>query len=113
MAGDEIAFVEAAYRLDGSVTEWMGRLLSRLRALVGADVAGAGTPYAALTVAERHVFDLLRLARTRDEIASSRGTSKKTVSLQTSSVYRKLGVQSQAELIAKFGRRDGAGEGAA
>jgi DNA-binding CsgD family transcriptional regulator len=54
---------------------------------------------AALTRAERETAELLARGMTNREIARARGTSTNTVANQIKSVFRKLGVQSRAELV--------------
>lgn len=60
---------------------------------------------AALTDAERSVAHLLLAGLSNEEIATARACSTNTVAKQVSSVYRKLGVQSRAELAARSRRR--------
>jgi DNA-binding CsgD family transcriptional regulator len=52
-----------------------------------------------LSAAESQVAGLLLEGRTHDEIAKSRGTSRRTVANQIASIYKKLGVSSRAELL--------------
>ena len=54
----------------------------------------------ALTRAESEVARALIEGKSNDAIARARGTSVRTVANQVASVYRKLGVQSRAELVA-------------
>ncbi|MCU0687227.1 MAG: helix-turn-helix transcriptional regulator [Polyangiaceae bacterium] len=56
-----------------------------------------------LTDAERVVLRELLAGKSNAEIAGARGTSPRTVANQISSLYRKLGVASRAELAARFG----------
>lgn len=56
-----------------------------------------------LTDAERVVLRELLAGKSNAEIADARGTSPRTVANQISSLYRKLGVASRAELAARFG----------
>lgn len=65
-------------------------------------VAAASLPDQ-LTDAERVVLRELLAGKRNAEIARSRGTSPRTVANQISSLYRKLGVASRAEIAARFG----------
>jgi DNA-binding CsgD family transcriptional regulator len=65
-------------------------------------VAAASLPDQ-LTDAERVVLRELLAGKSNAEIAGARGTSPRTVANQISSLYRKLGVASRAELAARFG----------
>lgn len=58
-----------------------------------------------LTAAERAVVELLLEGRSNANIASARGTSVRTVANQVASIFRKVGVTSRAELMARL--RDG------
>jgi DNA-binding CsgD family transcriptional regulator len=53
-----------------------------------------------ITCAEQEIIDLLLLGRTAKEIAELRGVSLRTVTTQLGKIFRKAGVNSQAELIA-------------
>ncbi|QZY53514.1 helix-turn-helix transcriptional regulator [Leucobacter tenebrionis] len=55
----------------------------------------------ALTPAERRVLDALTLHTTTAEVADSLGVSLNTVKTQLRSVFRKLGVSSRDEAIAR------------
>jgi DNA-binding CsgD family transcriptional regulator len=55
----------------------------------------------ALTASERAVVDLVLLGRSNEEVALARGTSPRTVANQLGLVYRKLGVRSRRELVAR------------
>ena len=52
-----------------------------------------------LTAAEREIVALVCRSHSNAEIASLRGRSVRTVETQLSSIYRKLGISSRAELI--------------
>jgi DNA-binding CsgD family transcriptional regulator len=65
-------------------------------------VAAASLPEQ-LTDAERVVLREVLAGKSNAEIAHARGTSPRTVANQISSLYRKLGVASRAELAARFG----------
>ena len=54
---------------------------------------------APLTATEREIVTLACGGHTNAEIASLRGRSVRTVETQLSSIYRKLGISSRAELI--------------
>jgi len=54
-----------------------------------------------LTTAERGVVTALLEGRSYAEIAGGRGTSIDTVAKQASSAFRKLGVSSRSELVAR------------
>jgi DNA-binding CsgD family transcriptional regulator len=54
-----------------------------------------------LTAGERAVVDLVLRGRSNREVALARGTSPQTVANQLGLVYRKLGVRSRRELIAR------------
>jgi DNA-binding CsgD family transcriptional regulator len=53
-----------------------------------------------LTVAEREVAAAAVAGRSNREIAAARGASTRTVANQLASIYRKLGINSRAELAA-------------
>jgi DNA-binding CsgD family transcriptional regulator len=55
-----------------------------------------------LTVAEREVVELLLAGRSNQEIADARGASYRTVANQLASIFRKVGVSSRVELVAKL-----------
>src|SRR5689334_6765354 len=57
-----------------------------------------------LTAAERRVVELVLAGASTSEIAKARGTSPRTVANQIQSVYRKLEVNSRAELAMLFHR---------
>ncbi|MGB5813343.1 MAG: helix-turn-helix transcriptional regulator [Polyangiales bacterium] len=52
------------------------------------------------TSAEREIIDLVLRGLTAKEIADERGASLRTVTTQLGAIFRKAGVNSQAELIA-------------
>ena len=56
---------------------------------------------AQLTAAERAVHALLLAGLSDAEIADLRGTTRSTVTKQVDAVFRKLGVRSRRELIAR------------
>ena len=58
---------------------------------------------AGLTPAEQRVLDLVRGGLSNAQVAAARGTSVRTVANQVASLFRKLGVQSRAELFVKLG----------
>ena len=58
-----------------------------------------------LTPAERAIVELLRTGASSSQIARARGTSPRTVANQLASMYRKMGVASRQELLARL--RDG------
>ena len=55
-----------------------------------------------VTQAERDVVRLVILGKSNAEIARERGTSIRTVANQMQSIFKKLGVFSRAELIARL-----------
>lgn len=55
-----------------------------------------------LTAAELEVVMALVRGHSNEGIAATRGRSAKTVANQVQSIYRKLGVSSRAELVAKI-----------
>lgn len=63
-------------------------------------VAGDPAPCLAnLSAAETRVLAELATGRSNREIATSRGTSLRTITNQVSAVFRKLGVRSRSELV--------------
>jgi DNA-binding NarL/FixJ family response regulator len=56
----------------------------------------------ALSKGEREVAEALLKGKSNQDIADARGTSVRTVANQVASVFRKCGVASRAELIAKL-----------
>jgi DNA-binding CsgD family transcriptional regulator len=60
---------------------------------------------AVLTKAEREVARMLVLGDTNAEIARRRGSSVHTVANQVASIFRKLGVSTRAELVARLNGR--------
>jgi DNA-binding CsgD family transcriptional regulator len=59
----------------------------------------------ALSAAEREVAQLVLASQSDAAIARARGTSRRTVENQLRSIYRKLGVSSRWELVAKLADR--------
>ena len=57
--------------------------------------------FAGLTEAERHVAESLVAGLSNAHIAAARGTSVRTVTKQVASVFRKLGVGSRRQLVAR------------
>ncbi|MEZ4372296.1 MAG: LuxR C-terminal-related transcriptional regulator [Polyangiaceae bacterium] len=57
-----------------------------------------------LTAAEKEVTELLAKGLTNAQIAQQRRASERTVANQLQSIFRKLGVSSRSELIARLGR---------
>ena len=53
-----------------------------------------------LTDAEHSVASALLVGRSTAEIARARGTTARTIANQIASLFRKLGVQSRAQLVA-------------
>jgi DNA-binding NarL/FixJ family response regulator len=61
------------------------------------------TPSRELTLAERHVLDLVTSGASNAEIARQRGTSARTVANQVASLLGKLNARSRYDLIRRFG----------
>jgi DNA-binding CsgD family transcriptional regulator len=59
---------------------------------------GAGSE---MTRVEHEIVDLLLAGKRNAEIAAERGTAERTVANQVANIFRKLGVQSRAELVAR------------
>jgi DNA-binding NarL/FixJ family response regulator len=59
------------------------------------------TPHATLTEAERAVVSGVLRGLSNAQIAADRGASVRTVANQLASIFRKLGVRSRHELIAR------------
>ena len=57
-----------------------------------------------LTTAEREVLLGLLAGEVHENLAKSRGTSARTVANQVGAIFRKLGVSSRAELLARIHR---------
>ncbi len=57
-----------------------------------------------LSEAERTILEAAALGRSNDEIAAARGVSVRTVAKQLSSAFRKVGVGSRSELVARLAR---------
>lgn len=62
-----------------------------------------------LTESEREVVRLLAQGLSNEDIAEARGRSARTIANQLASVYRKCGVYSRTELLAKLAGTDVAG----
>lgn len=62
-----------------------------------------------LTSSEREVVQLVAQGLSNEEIAAARGRSARTVANQLAAVYRKLGVFSRTELLARLTGSDLAG----
>ena len=60
---------------------------------------------ASLTEAEREVATMLFEGTASAEMARRRGTSERTIVNQIASIFRKVGVGSRAELVARLFRR--------
>ncbi|MBQ5973136.1 MAG: helix-turn-helix transcriptional regulator [Oscillospiraceae bacterium] len=73
--------------------------------------AGREDPFApyGLTPRQREVARLLLEAKTRRQISGELGLSESTVKTHTSELYKKLGINSRAELFRLFGVADGGG----
>jgi DNA-binding CsgD family transcriptional regulator len=77
--------------------------ISQLEQSVGTQpAAGHDLPLETLSHRERDVLDVLRTGTTNKEIAIQLQVSPHTVGNHLRSVYRKLGVGSRAELLARF-----------
>jgi DNA-binding CsgD family transcriptional regulator len=61
------------------------------------------------TPAEQEIIDLLLQGRTAKEVAEERGVSLRTVTTQLGKIFRKAGVNSQAELVAMMIATNGKG----
>ncbi|MCZ7680271.1 MAG: helix-turn-helix transcriptional regulator [Sandaracinaceae bacterium] len=55
-----------------------------------------------LTDAEREVCRMILLGRSNAQIATARHTAPRTVANQVASIFKKLGVASRAELLARL-----------
>ncbi|HEX5541556.1 MAG TPA: LuxR family transcriptional regulator [Micromonospora sp.] len=83
-------------------TPWAERAAAELRAAGGRGAPAVGSPVDQLSPQERQVVrQVARGARNR-EIATALFLSPKTVEGHLSSVYRKLGIRSRAELVAQM-----------
>ena len=82
-----------------------GPRVSRMR-VGGEDIIVLSVPLPKLeypdgtTTAEQEIIDLVLRGLTAKEIAEQRGASLRTVTTQLGAIFRKAGVNSQAELIA-------------
>jgi DNA-binding CsgD family transcriptional regulator len=82
-----------------------GPRVSRMR-VGGEDIIVLSVPLPKLrypegtTTAEHEIIDLVLRGLTAKEIAEQRGASLRTVTTQLGTIFRKAGVNSQAELIA-------------
>ena len=82
-----------------------GPRVSRMR-VGGEDIIVLSVPLPKLqypegtTTAEHEIIDLVLRGLTAKEIAEQRGASLRTVTTQLGAIFRKAGVNSQAELIA-------------
>jgi DNA-binding CsgD family transcriptional regulator len=65
-----------------------------------ASLASSGSPEV-LTDSEKRVVQLVTRGWSNSRVAAERGTSPRTIANQLTAVYRKLGVQSRRELIAR------------
>ena len=85
-----------------------GLRASIVRDADGSDLLVLSQPLAAplipdaLTAAERDVVRRLLAGRSNEAIAAARRTSVRTVANQVAAIFRKLGVASRSELIAKL-----------
>ena len=90
---------------DGPGPEGDGPRVSRMR-VGGEDIIVLSVPLPKLqypegtTAAEHEIIDLVLQGLTAKEIAGQRGASLRTVTTQLGTIFRKAGVNSQAELIA-------------
>jgi DNA-binding CsgD family transcriptional regulator len=101
---------EAAAVLRDALTtfEWLGtpRWADRARAELDGTTAGSRAPAApqvGLTPAEQRVAELAASGLTNREVAASLFISTKTVEASLARVYRKLGIESRAELGQRLG----------
>lgn len=101
LTDDEIAEVKP----DSGSDPDDGPRVSRMR-VGGEDIIVLSVPLPKLhypegtTGAEQEIIDLVLQGLTAKEIAEQRGASLRTVTTQLGTVFRKAGVNSQAELIA-------------
>ena len=63
---------------------------------------GAPSPLSQLSPALREIARLVLIGLDNAAIASARGTSQRTVAKQLEGLYRRLGVGSRIELVARF-----------
>jgi DNA-binding NarL/FixJ family response regulator len=68
-----------------------------------------GDQAAELTPAEHEIVDALLAGKQNSEIAHERRTATRTVANQVAAIYRKLGVSSRAELMARAALLGGLG----
>jgi DNA-binding NarL/FixJ family response regulator len=57
---------------------------------------------ATLTSAEKEVYDLILRGLSNQQIATTRGSASRTIANQVASIFRKTGVRSRIELLARF-----------
>ena len=67
--------------------------------MITADCPGTEVS-ATLTLAERHVVELMLEGRCHEEMGVARGTSSRTIANQVGGIYRKLRVSGRAALVA-------------
>jgi DNA-binding CsgD family transcriptional regulator len=101
---------EAAAMLRAALTtfEWLGtpRWADRARAELDGTAAGSRAPagpQVGLTPAEQRVAELAASGLTNREVAATLFISTKTVEASLARVYRKLGIESRAELEQRIG----------
>lgn len=91
-----------------------GPRVSRMR-VGGEDIIVLSVPLPKLhypegtTAAEHEIIDAVLRGLTAKEIAEQRGASLRTVTTQLGAIFRKAGVNSQAELIAMMTEKNGGG----
>lgn len=67
------------------------------------DAVGGASPLTArLTAVEREIVQMVLAGRSNREIARARGRATSTIQNQLSSIYRKLGISSRADLAASI-----------
>lgn len=79
------------------------RIAGREYAIVSFPIAPDDLP-SSLGEVEKQVLAAILEGKSNAEIARQRGTSRYTVANQVASVYRKLGLSSRAEVVARFAR---------
>ena len=75
--------------------------LAGVRYLVISHALGPGEGRRGLTPAEQEVLHLLEEGLSDREIQARRGTTRSTLTKQIDSIFRKLGVRSRRELLAR------------
>jgi DNA-binding NarL/FixJ family response regulator len=97
-----------AYLGKSASPEVLLRCIRQLHAgevLSGMEPSGAEAGTTSLSPREREIMDMVALGQTSRQMASALGISKSSIDTYRARVFRKLGLESRADLVARLSRR--------